>query len=497
MIDLKLKKINDARKFLFVNLCLEVRVKGVNHGIAALVPLLRKKNYSVEILNLNEKVSISDFIKKIEFSSPSILGFSFTSHQLKSFRYYSKALKSYKNILILAGGIHPTLDPEGTFRDSPIDGICIGEGERPLAELLERIDNKRSILDIKGFQWRFGNKIIFNYCADYVMDINSLPFPDYTLYDKKDVVRDYSVDRSLYYDKSQIRKFIEVMISRGCPYDCNYCCNQSLRKLYRNEKGYFRLPAIEWSINFLKNLREHFPETEYIEFIDDLLLANKNWFLEWVKKYKKEIQLPYRICARFELIDEQILNGLKESGCSRLMFGLESGDEELRSKLLNRHCSNETIIDKCRLIRKYGIPIMTLNIIGFPFEKRQQMLKTLDLNKKIKPEFGTCFFFRPYLGTKLYDVCEERGLLLDNVMYEVTSNYTRPLIKIEDISIKEAINIQKRFAFYFYYRTFLYRCREFLSKQQGIKKVLIIIVIGKLILKGAKLYIVDYFGKKY
>jgi len=287
------------------------------------------------------------------------------------------------------------------------------------------------------------------------------------------------------------------MISRGCPYDCNYCCNQSLRKLYRNEKGYFRLPAIEWSINFLKNLREHFPETEYIEFIDDLLLANKNWFLEWVKKYKKEIQLPYRICARFELIDEQILNGLKESGCSRLMFGLESGDEELRSKLLNRHCSNETIIDKCRLIRKYGIPIMTLNIIGFPFEKRQQMLKTLDLNKKIKPEFGTCFFFRPYLGTKLYDVCEERGLLLDNVMYEVTSNYTRPLIKIEDISIKEAINIQKRFAFYFYYRTFLYRCREFLSKQQGIKKVLIIIVIGKLILKGAKLYIVDYFGKKY
>jgi radical SAM superfamily enzyme YgiQ (UPF0313 family) len=87
--------------------------------------------------------------------------------------------------------------------------------------------------------------------------------------------------------------------------------------------------------------------------------------------------------------------------------------------------TNEQIITAAENARQVGIQRLTFNIIGMPFETREQMLETLEINKNIRPEF---FFFWPYIplrGTPLYDVAKKAGLLLD----QTVGNYLEGAIK--------------------------------------------------------------------
>ena len=363
-----------------------------------------------------------------------------------------------------------------------------------MVNLLNALNEGREISDTKGFLWKAANGAIKkNPIPQFSYDLSSLEFPDYTIYPRDFVVRDWSVDRSLVAQKNDIKKYIEVMISRGCPYNCHYCCNKALASVYPSSQGYFRLPSVKWSIELLSALLKQYPETEYIEFIDDLLIADKKWFLEFSKEYKEKINLPYRLCGRFELMTPEIIEALKMSGCVRVLFGLESGDELLRTELLNRDHSNALIAEKCRLVKESGITICTLNIVGFPFETKEQMQETLELNKRIAPEFGTCYFFHPYKNTYLYELCEKNGLLKsDAEMRDITSNYSRPFIKLTGMAENDCIKFQKKLTFYFFTQTLKYRCRGFLSSNRGIKRLSLVFLITHIFIKGVKLYYIDY-----
>jgi hypothetical protein len=127
---------------------------------------------------------------------------------------------------------------------------------------------------------------------------------------------------------------------------------------------------------------------------------------------------------------------------------------------------------------------------------KEQMNATLHLNKKIKPEFGTCFFFHPYKATHLYTVCEDHGLLKDEQqMLNMTSNYDGPFIKLTHATEKECRHFQKKITFFFFRQTFAYRVRKFLESQRGIKKVMVIAIIVRLMFKATKIYLNDYMFK--
>ena len=492
-METEFKNIFVNKSFLFVNFALGIRVTGVNHGIAVLAAILRKHSYKVGVINLTEELSENEFLDKIRSFIPSIVGFSCTSHQFKYLIKYSKILSKVAGILQLAGGVHATLSPSDILSRTDVRGVCVGEGEIPMVNLLNAINEGREIADTSGFFWKINGAIKKNPIPQFSYDLSSLEFPDYSIYPRDFVVRDWSVDRSLVAQKSDIKKYIEVMISRGCPYNCHYCCNKALASVYPSSQGYFRLPSVEWSIQLLSSLLKQFPETEYIEFIDDLLIADKKWFLEFSKKYKVKINLPYRLCGRFELMTPEIIGALKDSGCVRVLFGLESGDELLRAELLNRRHSNALILEKCKLVKESGITICTLNIVGFPFETKKQMQATLELNKKIAPEFGTCYFFHPYKNTYLYELCEKSGLLKgDAEMHDITSNYSRSFIKLTGMAENDCIKFQRKLTFYFFIQTLKYRSRVFLSSNTGIKRLLLILLIMRILIKGVKLYYIDY-----
>ena len=452
--------------FLFVNLSLGLRITGVNHGIAALVPVVRRYGYHVSVWHVERELSAHDFRRAVQATQPSIIGFSATSHQEKFLIRYSNAIRDLTSVLRIAGGPLPTLDPFGTLADSALHGVCVGEGEIPLAALLELLGTGQDPSGTPGFCWRTLNGIRQNPVPDFVEDLSTLDDPDYGVFHRDLVVRPWNAERSLVLERTDRKRSLEVMLGRGCPHRCSYCCNHAFRANYSSTARYFRLPPVARAIAMLEDLLALYPEAQHIEFLDDLLIANRRWFLEFSRVYAERIRLSYRICGRFEYLTEKVVQALRDSGCTRVLVGLESGNEQLRKRLLNRAYTNEQAVCACNRLKVAGIALGTLNMVGFPMETRRELGDTLELNRRIRPEFGTVFYFRPYQGTQLHRLCQEHGLLLPkHFMREITSNYVRPLVRFTHMTHAQCRRFRLRLVLFFFGQTVRYRLRSYWQRR--------------------------------
>lgn len=413
-----------------------------HHGLAYLIGTLKNENHTVSLCHL---VVENDFEKAIKFlkeEKQDLIGLSFTTNQKKYVRYFFKAANLSARLTI-AGGVHCTLVKDEVLKEFPeIDGVCVGEGELPLKELCRRLDNKEDFLSTPSFYFRTKNEIVKNPVTP-LQDIDSLPLPDYTLYNYNKIISDNG-------------QCFPMMLSRGYPYNYHYCCNHAFREIYPNKGDYVRFPSIERSINVIKNNLSLYPGTEKIILADDTFTLNKKWLSEFCEVYKKEIGLPFLCNARVETIDEQVVKYLKHGGCISIDFGVESGNEWLRKHVLNRKHSNKKIKEAFAITKKHGIKSFSFNIVGLPFETKEMAIDTLNLNLELQPDFGKCFYFYPYPESKIHQLCLDYGLMVDDL--EAVSGY------LEAPSLNEVFMSHKDMKKYFELMQSFFYARLLFSK---------------------------------
>ncbi len=421
--------MNKKKLFLFVYLAAAPGYTNAGFGIAYLAPIIRKRSYDVETLSITYDMDEAEFKDKILKLNPSIIGFSATSPQFRYLKKYSSVAGQFKEILQICGGALPTLDPYTVLRETQVNGVVVGEGEKPVDQLLCNIENSKDILDTEGFYWNVNGTVKTNPIPPFIPDISQLDFPDLSIFE------DWMV--------CNCNNELEVMLSRGCPYECNYCSNKALKNTYPSANGYFRTPSVEYALELLERLLyKHSKNAKNIAFVDDLLIANKKWFADFANEYNKRIKLPYRLNVKPECVTKEIAEILKESGCYLTMIGLESGNEQLRKNLLNRKYSNDLFYEKCKIIKDAGLLLFTFNIVGWPFETKGNMEETLEMNKKIEADTGVCAFFYPFRGTELYKLCERENLLVEE--YAKTNYNTDPNIRLTNVSEHECNEMQQK-----------------------------------------------------
>jgi len=374
----------------------------LHHGLASLSASVKRAGHYFSLQHLTSAIPAEDAAKAALEGNPDIIGFSLTTNQRKYLDRYSQGISGKSDIMQMAGGIHPTVDPLDVFNSEAIKGVCLGEAEYSLPLLLNRLDAKTNILETPGFWFKAdGDSIIRNQLLPLEGDISKLAYPDYSIFDTKRIIDSDS-------------GWMSMLISRGCPYDCTYCCNYLLRNIYPNKDQYVRLPPVDYALNLIKSNLSTYPNIKGVNFSDDLLLFNSKWFTEFIKRYRQEVALPFICNARISSLTEDVSMLLRDAGCILVRIGIESGNESLRRSLLKRNETNAEIIEVFHRLKSLKIPSFSYNILGFPFETEEQMNETLELNKAIQPNGGTCFYFFPYPGTHLYNLCEESGLLLES-----------------------------------------------------------------------------------
>jgi len=381
-------------------------------------------------LPINQSTMEDDLRKTITEFNPDLIGLSILEIMYKKSVQISRFIKkNFKNSLIIAGGIFPTLSPKIVFNETSIDMICLGEGESVIVELCKRIANKKDYIDIDGLWINFQEKIYKNNNLK-LHNVNDLPYQDYTEFDER-----------LFYKPMQGRmyKMVNIETSRGCTYNCTYCGAPALRSFYKkNSNGrYFRNIRIDKVISQIQfQIKKHDPEFIYFSSESFLSITEKD-FDYFINEYSK-IGVPFWIQTRIETITEKRLLKLKEIGMHWLSIGLEHGNEKFRKKILKRNYSNKMFKEKMTILEKLEIGASINNIIGFPFENRGLIFDTIDLNRELlknnpKLEINV-FIFTPYRGCSLYDLCKETGLLEDS--HSISSS---------TLSSKSILNFSKEF----------------------------------------------------
>jgi radical SAM superfamily enzyme YgiQ (UPF0313 family) len=137
---------------------------------------------------------------------------------------------------------------------------------------------------------------------------------------------------------------------------------------------------------------------------------------------------------------------LGDIGCEGISIGLESGNEELRAKVLGRNISNERIIKAFELLSDSGIRVSANNMIGFPTETREMVFETIELDRAIDLQGVMVSFFSPYRGCKLREVCEMEGYIKED---DIAEDYRLgPSMDMPQLGRKELIGLHRTFPLY-------------------------------------------------
>ena len=141
----------------------------------------------------------------------------------------NKIKKKYPKIPIIFGGSLCTILPETVLDNPAVDYVCVGDGEKPLAELLSAIENKEPkerIEQISNICYKDNGRKIIKKISYIVESLSDYPYPDFELYQGK--LSSYHFTYSI------------VITSRGCSFNCTYCSTATLRERYRNCGKYVR-----------------------------------------------------------------------------------------------------------------------------------------------------------------------------------------------------------------------------------------------------------------
>lgn len=361
----------------------------------------------VLILRDAEKYSPENYARMIQDLDADVIAFSIMSpHWYPMEPYFAEIKKLMPDMPIVIGGYQAMLSQEQTIENPDIDYICVGDGEYAIGNLVQHLMGmKHGPAD--GMWEKLIDGSVYETEAHQIGDLASLPFPDYDVFEKEDGFKD--VNSSIFGPKGKL--VLPVMTGRGCPYRCTYCCNTPILEGWKTKKTFLRKYDPQDMVDELIRLRDKYG-VGYFEFWDELFLSNLKFVRAFFELYKKQIRLPFSINSRVEVMNEEFCKTAAEAGCHTIWFGIESGDEQFRAKMLGRKMTNKQVIEAAANCKKAGINRLTFNIVGAPRESADNMRQTLKLNQEIAPEH---FFFFPYIplrGTPLYNIAKEDGLLL-------------------------------------------------------------------------------------
>ncbi len=372
---------------------------------------------------------------------PGLVAFSITTGQEKWALELASKIKTILDVPIVFGGPHVTFNPD-IIAEPPVDFICQGEGEDAAVELVYALEKDLDVTNIKNIGAKINDKIYKNPLRPLEANLDRFPFLDRDIYNRYKFFREY------------YREMAPFMSWRGCPYNCTYCFNKKFIELYETTpKKYLRGRSVANVIEEMEQLKERYGVTK-IDLLDDTFMLDKSWLFEFCEAFQDKIKLPF-ICNTYaQLVDEKSIKALTKAGCIHVKMGVESGNEELRRKILNKKVSNAQFIKAANIIKAHGITLQTYNMVGIPGENLNTALETFILNRKMRADFASCSILQPYPGTdigkytienKLIEGIDEQGMAKNHNGLVVDSFYVGSTIKFDDK--KEVTNLQRLFQF--------------------------------------------------
>jgi radical SAM superfamily enzyme YgiQ (UPF0313 family) len=337
-------------------------------------------------------------LNEVEKSNPDIVAFSVYTSTYPWALDVAGEVKKKIGAKIVFGGIHATLVPETVIQNDVVDYVVEGEGEGALLDLVEALSSKKESLNIPNVWTRKNGTVVHTPIRPLIADLDSLPLPD----------------KALFEDGINHSDDYMIMTSRGCRFGCHYCCESYLRALYG--KGYFRRRSVSSVIQELTEMKQKY-NFKRVMFFDSVFFNDRKWLEALLKEYQRKISVPFRCQGHVAYADAEIIEMMKEAGCYGIDFGVQTFNEEIRKKILNRFETNEEIKKAFKNCDQAGLRYNVDLIFSLPLMKEDDYLFALEFVEgcrylnRIK-----CFNLCYYPKLKITQKAKELGLISESDM---------------------------------------------------------------------------------
>jgi len=431
-------------------------------GLAYIAAVLKQNDIDVEVVDdfvLRMGPSgIADFVKKNRFD---IVGISCLTPSAPEVFSIAAAIKKYSGkTLIVLGNIHANVFAEEILRNEPVDIIVYGEGEYAMLELARAAAESKDFSQVKGICFKREGAIVKTAPRAMIENLDSLPFPAWRLFPFKKYTFLSFIDVK--------KPGLSILGSRGCPYQCTFCCLPGIGCKYRTR-------SVKSIADEFQYILENFP-VKQIGFFDPIFPLSKDFGMEFCEELirRRLHDKTVWVCeTRVDIVDRELLRKMKEAGCRRILFGLESGVEELLNNV-NKKCNLEDIRKAIRYAREEGVQTAGLFMIGLPGETKEMTRTTIQFAKELNLDFAKFAITVPFPGSKLYEDLTAKGELKrrdwDN--FVTFNNNPKKLVCIPGkISPEELISLQQKAHREFYLRPKMILKQLFKMRTVGIKNL--------------------------
>ncbi len=393
-------------------------------GVAYIAAALEQDGHRVEVLDLAvEKYDDQTFQEIVRCNVPpasrrenarrgrrgytawDIIGFTVVTPAANQVYRLAKIVKNHSDALVIAGGPHVSALPDEALEQG-LDLVVRGEGENTVREICRGLEQQsiEALSTVQGISYlnHQNARLIHNPQREYIHNLDDLPFPARHLFPPLDSYKGQPI-------LGARLPLGNVMTSRGCPYNCNFCYKAIFGRKYRHR-------SVENILEEWQELIEKYQVKE-IAISDDLFNANPERAIEMCDRIIREnIVLPWS-CPnglRVDTATEELLKKMKAAGCYRVAFGVESGSQNILDRI-GKHVTLNQIETAFANAKKCGIKTTAFLMLGNLGDTEDTMQQTINFTKQLGPDFAQFTIATPYPGTALYDiVCKEGKMLVQD-----------------------------------------------------------------------------------
>lgn len=395
-------------------------------NLAILGAVAEKSGCNVRIVDGEaEDVSHDKMLDIIKEFDPDIIGLTGTTPFYHLSVDMAKKIKEKFSIPIIIGGTHITIEQERAF-DKCFDYAFLGEAEVTLVNFINWFKKARDYPSFKGIMFRKNGIVINNGMADSVQHLDSLPFPARHL---------LKMDRYKMGTPNGLKRFSTIMATRGCPFDCIFCSSKVFGKKVRRK-------SVDYVLEEIRQVIHQFGIRHFI-FLDDTLTLDREYIIDICLRL-----IPFNITfsgsTRANLVDEELIQVMKQAGLIRISFGLETVDEGIR-KIIRKNVPIEAYKEANRITNRHGIETLNSIMLGLPNETKETFEKTmkfLDESKEIKQ--ANLAIATPYVGTELYEMAKrgDYGLRILSYDYSKYKRYGSAVMESDKLSAQDLLDMQ-------------------------------------------------------
>ncbi|MCL6471412.1 MAG: B12-binding domain-containing radical SAM protein [Firmicutes bacterium] len=365
---------------------------------------LQKAGHEVKFIN-GAFMTSEDILKDIKAYNPEFVGFYSTAFGWSRTKVAAADIKKIcDRAFICVGGPYVIAMQEKSLKDKgaeAIDAVVTGEGEMTVPEILDCLQQGRSLSGVKGVIFRDGDFIVKNPPRPLINDLDSIPFPN----------RELLGDKNLYVPPPATykRKPVAVMLtSRGCNRRCIYCFQMD-----KGRKSGIRYRSVENVMQEIELvLSQGFRE---IKFLDDTFAADYNRAMQIAHEIKaRGLKFTWFVSACVNQVDKPLLEAFREAGCWAILFGAESGVQK-NLNAIRKGITLEQTRKAVRAAKEAGLKVITPFIFGIPGETFEEGLKTIEFALELDPHIANFHAIAPFPGSELYDNAEKYGTISEEL----------------------------------------------------------------------------------